>query len=74
MRLPQISGLEIIKILRKFGFVTTRQKGSHVRLEKKTDKEIIKLTVPMHNKLKKGTLLSIIKASKISEKEFEEFF
>lgn len=74
MRLPQISGLEIIKILHKFGFITTRQRGSHVRLEKKTNKETIKLTVPMHNKLKKGTLLSIIKASKIDEKEVEKFF
>ncbi len=37
MKLPQISGKELIKILRKFGFVVTRQKGSHIRLEKNTD-------------------------------------
>jgi len=74
MKLPQISGLNIIKILHKFGFETVRQRGSHVRLEKKTDEENIKLTVPLHGKLKKGTLLSIIKASKIGEEEFEKFF
>ncbi len=73
MKLPQISGLKLIKILSKFGFLTIRQKGSHVRLEKKINNEIIKLTVPMHDKLKKGTLLGIIKASKISEEEFERF-
>ena len=72
MKLPQISGLEIIKILHKFGFITVRQRGSYVRLEKKISNEIIKLTVPLHSQLKKGTLLSIIKASKISEEEFEK--
>lgn len=71
MKLPQISGLKLIKILSKLGFITVRQRGSHVRLEKKINEEIIKLTVPMHDKLKKGTLLSIIKSSKISEEEFE---
>ena len=73
MKLPQISGMEIIKILHKFGFETARQRGSHVRLERKIDGEIVKLTVPLHQHLKKGTLASIIKSSKVSEKEFEKF-
>jgi len=33
MRLPVLSGLELIKRLKKAGFVATRQRGSHVRLE-----------------------------------------
>ncbi len=74
MKLPQISGLELIKILHKFGFITSRQRGSHVRLEKRVGNEIIKLTVPLHNKLKKGTLLSIIKYSGIDEEEIESYF
>ena len=74
MKLPQISGLELIKILHKFGFITLRQRGSHVRLEKRVGNEIIKLTVPLHNKLKKGTLLSIIKYSGIDEEEIESYF
>jgi len=70
MELPQISGLKLIKILTKFGFKTVRQKGSHIRLEKGEGKDIIKLTVPLHDKLKKGTLFRIIKESKINEEEF----
>ena len=73
MKLPQISGKELIKILCKLGFETTRQKGSHVRLEKRSDEEMIKLTIPIHPKLKKGTLSRIIKDSKISEEEFSKF-
>lgn len=74
MKLPQISGRELIKILNKFGFVVVRQRGSHVRLEKISPEEIIKITVLMHNQLKKGTLNQIIKDSKISEEELEEYF
>ncbi|MEN9626236.1 MAG: hypothetical protein RL557_564 [archaeon] len=73
MKLPQISGKELIKILSKCGFIVVRQRGSHVRLEKKIDGEIIKLTVPVHPQLKRGTLSSIIKDSKIPEEEFEKF-
>ena len=73
MKLPQISGINLIKILSKFGFKTTRQKGSHVRLEKREGNEIIKLTIPLHDKLKRGTLLSIIKSSKINEEEFSKY-
>ena len=72
MKLPQISGLKLIKILNRAGFEIIRRKGSHVRLEKKISEKIIKLTVPMHDKLKKGTLSRIIKDSKLSEEEFEK--
>lgn len=43
MKLPQISGRELIKKLAKFGFVVVRQKGSHIRLEKNTQEKIIKI-------------------------------
>ena len=61
MRLPQISGVELVKKLRKFGFIFVRQRGSHMRLEKNTQEETIKLTVPNHRVLKKGTLHHILK-------------
>jgi len=72
MKLPQISGKDLIKILRKKGFVVVRQKGSHIRLEKNTEQGTIKVTVPNHPKLKKGTLHQIIKATDIDEKELIE--
>jgi predicted RNA binding protein YcfA (HicA-like mRNA interferase family) len=74
MKLPQISGKDLIKIFTKLGFVVIRQRGSHVQLEKIIGNETIKLTVPMHQQLKRGTLSHIIKASKIDEKELEKYF
>ncbi|MBU2053344.1 MAG: type II toxin-antitoxin system HicA family toxin [Nanoarchaeota archaeon] len=69
MKLPQISGKELIKKLMQFGFVVTRQKGSHIRIEKNTKNKTIKITVPNHKEIKRGTLNQIIKASEISKEE-----
>ena len=55
MKIPLISGIEVIKRLKKSGFIATRQKGSHVRLEKSLSDTTIKITVPLHSELKKGT-------------------
>ena len=73
VKLITISGRKLCRILEKLGFEKIYGKGSHVRLEKKTNGEIIKLTVPMHDKLKKGTLSRIIKDSKLTEEEFSGF-
>lgn len=70
--LPVISGIEVIKRLKRAGFVATRQKGSHVRLEKSTREETIKITVPLHKELKKGTLKRIIKDAGLTDDEFLE--
>lgn len=65
MKLPQISGVELIKKLKRFGFVVVRQRGSHIRLEKNLPSETIKITVPNHNQLKKGTLHNILKTARL---------
>lgn len=70
MRLPQVSGKDVIKILCRNGFVVVRQKGSHVRLEKNAAEGTIKITVPFHPVLKKGTLHQIVKASGLKEEDF----
>lgn len=72
MSLPLISGIEVIKRLKKVGFIATRQVGSHVRLEKSLVGKPIKLTVPMHKELKKGTLLRIIKDAGLTKEEFQK--
>jgi len=41
MKLPQISGIELIKKLKKQGFVVVRQRGPHLRLEKNMPNKIL---------------------------------
>ena len=72
MKLPIISGIEVIKRLKKAGFIATRQKGSHVRLEKSAGEITIKLTVPLHSEMKKGTLNRIIKDADLTLEQFEK--
>lgn len=66
MKIPQLSGIELIKLLKKNGFVVVRQRGSHIRLEKNTLDGILKVTVPNHPTLKKGTLHHILKDSRLT--------
>jgi len=72
MKLTIISGIEVIKRLKRAGFIATRQQGSHVRLEKFDGEKTIKLTVPLHSEMKKGTLHRIIKDSGLTLEEFED--
>lgn len=69
MKLPQISGKELVKKLMKLGFVVTRQRGSHIRIEKNTKDRIIKITIPNHKLIKKGTLNRIIKDSELNPED-----
>lgn len=70
VKLPRLSGHELIKILAQFGFKKIRQKGSHVILIKETKQGKIGCVVPLHDELEIGTLLGILRQAKISREEF----
>ena len=60
MKLPRdVSGDELAKLLKAFGYTTTRQTGSHLRLTT-TQKGEHHVSIPRHNSLKLGTLAGII--------------
>lgn len=71
-RLPVVSSEQLVTALNKVGFVFIRQKGTHIRLEKQTDKGIIKLTVPKRRMIKRGTLREIIKDAGLTVDEFNK--
>jgi predicted RNA binding protein YcfA (HicA-like mRNA interferase family) len=61
LKLPRdISGEQLAKALRRFGYVVTRQTGSHMRLTSKFRSTEHHLTIPMHSPLKVGTLAQIL--------------
>ena len=60
MKLPRdLSGEELIKALKTFGYQVSRQTGSHVRLTTNTPSEH-HLTIPAHRSLRIGTLAAIV--------------
>jgi predicted RNA binding protein YcfA (HicA-like mRNA interferase family) len=68
-KLPTVSATKVIRVASKLGFELARQSGSHLIL-KNTDEKM--LVIPNHKKLKKGTLLQIIKAMGTTKEEFIE--
>ena len=70
MKLPVVSGEQVIHALRGFGYAVVRQKGSHVRLRNDTDPRRLPVTVPLHDEIAFGTLKRILRDSKLSVEEF----
>ena len=66
---PSLNYDRILRALQRDGWVVIRQKGSHIRLQKNTNKEILKLTVPAHRPLKRSTLSHILKQARLSVEE-----
>ncbi|MEW6235171.1 MAG: type II toxin-antitoxin system HicA family toxin [Candidatus Omnitrophota bacterium] len=64
-KIPSLSFIQIIRILQKAGWIVVRQKGSHIRLQKRFDSETIKITVPAHNPVKRSTLSQILKQARL---------
>lgn len=70
MKLPVVSGEKAIKAFLNAGFVKVRQRVSNIRLEKIEGNDIIKLTVPLHDPMKKETLSRLIKDAGLTIDEF----
>ena len=70
-KLPSLKTREVIRVLKKCGFVEFRQKGSHLILVNET---LNKMTVvPIHSKdIKRGLLHSIIKDAGLTPEEFQK--
>ncbi|KWT76382.1 type II toxin-antitoxin system HicA family toxin [Candidatus Magnetominusculus xianensis] len=63
------SGKDVVKALRRIGFVVDHYRGSHIfmhNLEKN-----ISVVVPFHKEIKKGTLSNIIKKAGITIDELK---
>ena len=60
-KLPVISGLDMIKVLSKMGYIHKRTSGSHAILQKESPSGKITIPVPLHKELAKGTLKSIMR-------------
>jgi len=60
MKIPRdLSGQDLIKYLKPYGYIVTRQSGSHLRLTT-TQNGQHHITIPNHDPLKIGTLSAII--------------
>lgn len=69
-KVPSLSYEQIIRALQWYGWVVVRQRGSHIRLQKRVGDEVLKLTVPAHRPVKRSTLAHILKHVRLSVEDF----
>lgn len=60
-RLRTLSGPEVLRIFRDFGFEPATQRGSHIKLRRLLAGSAHTLTVPNHREIDRGTLQAILR-------------
>jgi predicted RNA binding protein YcfA (HicA-like mRNA interferase family) len=65
-KFPGLSGADVVRALRRLGFVQIRQSGSHI-LMRKAERACV---VPNHRELTVGTVNGILRQAGVSPDEF----
>ncbi len=71
-KVPSLNYDRLIQALRRDGWVVVRQKGSHIRLQKSTRDETLKLTIPAHKPVKRTTLSHILKQTRLTVDQLKD--
>ena len=71
-KVPSLPYTKIIRALQRDGWTVVRQRGSHIRLQKRVGDEVLKLTVPAHRPVKRSTLFHILKQARLDVEKFLE--
>jgi predicted RNA binding protein YcfA (HicA-like mRNA interferase family) len=71
-KVPNLDYQAVIRALQRGGWIVVRQRGSHIRLQKRTASETLKLVVPAHRPIKRSTLAHIINQARLSVEQFSE--
>ena len=73
-RIPLLSAHKVIKVLEAAGFQIVSQKGSHIKMKKRTPDSTFVTIIPDHDEIPVGTLRSIIRQSGMTPEEFLDLF
>ena len=67
MKLPLLSGREVLAALKRLGFKEVHRKGSHVKMKHPDGRKIV---FPYHDEIDRFTLKGALKDAEIDIKEF----
>ncbi len=70
-KFPSLNYDQVLRALQRNGWIVVRQKGSHIRLQKRTSAVTLKLTIPAHRPIKRSTLSHILKQALLTVDEFK---
>lgn len=71
-KVPSLPYTKIMRALQRDGWTVVRQRGSHIRLQKRIGDKVLKLTVPAHRPVKRSTLAHILKQARLDVEQFLE--
>ena len=72
MKVPSLPYDRVIRALQRDGWIVVRQRGSHIRLQKHSGNELLKVTVPAHRPVKRSTLSHILSQARLDVERFIE--
>jgi predicted RNA binding protein YcfA (HicA-like mRNA interferase family) len=67
VKLPLLSGREVLKALERLGFVEVHRKGSHVKMKHADGRKIV---FPFHDEVDRYTLKGALRDASIEVEEF----
>jgi predicted RNA binding protein YcfA (HicA-like mRNA interferase family) len=65
------SASQVMSYLKRAGFTIVSQRGSHIKLQKKT-KRMLTVIVPNHKEIATGTFASILRQAEMTKQQFEK--
>ena len=71
-KIPVLNYEVVIAALRRDGWIVVRQRGSHVRMQKRSGSETLKVVVPAHRPIKRSTLAHILKQVEMTADRLRE--
>jgi len=71
-KVPVLNYEKVVRALQRDGWVVVRQRGSHIRLQKRTRTETLKIIVPAHRPIKRSTLSHILKDAQLTVEKLNE--
>jgi len=69
-KVPSLPYTQIVRALQRDSWAVVRQRGSHLRLQKRIGEELLKITVPAHHPVKRSTLSHILKQARLDVDRF----
>jgi predicted RNA binding protein YcfA (HicA-like mRNA interferase family) len=67
MKLPLLSGRQVVKILERLGFAEVHRKGSHVKMKHADGRMIV---FPFHDEIDRFTLKGALRDAEVDLEEF----
>lgn len=68
-KVPVLSGVDVVRALGRLGFERVSQKGSHIKLRRRTQEGTRNVIIPTHDEVARGTLGSILAQAGITLEE-----